>query len=259
LEPQRTPAEGLDAAQLGTLYHRILAELYRSLGTATELADLLAGLDAVAQRVLDDAPRREGFRPTAWWQRTRLTMVRNLRATLIALEGLSPGYRFLRAEQRFGYADSPFPALVVHEGAEDIFRLGGIVDRIDADAQGALRVLDYKSGDVSAKRSSALERGDDLQIALYALAVERALGLGDVTDGFYWSVAHAKASPFSLRAFRAGDQGGSRAAGVVALGHAWDAVHRARAGIFVPTPPRGGCPAYCPAVAHCWRYREFGR
>jgi ATP-dependent helicase/DNAse subunit B len=258
LEPRRTPVEGLDARQIGTLYHRILAELYRGVGPGADVTDLLAHLDEVAQRVLDDAPRREGFRPTAWWQRTRLSMARNLRNTVVTLEQLAPAFQFQRAEQTFGYAGSEFPSLVVQDG-EDSFRLGGIVDRIDADGEGALRIVDWKSGDVSAHRSSAVERGDDLQIALYALAVEEALRLGRVAEGLYWSVAHAKPSPFTLAKFRPGQGSGTLSAQAVAVGHAWEAVRRARAGVFGPTPPRGGCPSYCPAVAHCWRYRESGR
>lgn len=91
-----------------------------------------------------------------------------------------------------------------------------------------------------------------LQLPLYALAAEQALGLGAVADGFYWHIQHAEASKFTL----AGFEGGPAGAIQVAVAHAWAAVRGARAGQFAPQPPAEGCPSYCPAVAFCWHYRQ---
>jgi hypothetical protein len=49
--------------------------------------------------------------------------------------------------------------------------------------------------------------------------------------------------------------GGPEAAIDTAVAMAWEAVRSARDGHFVPKPPDGGCPAYCPAVAFCWHLR----
>jgi hypothetical protein len=119
-----------------------------------------------------------------------------------------------------------------------------------------LRIIDYKSGGVGTHSAAALVRGEDLQIALYALAVEQALGLRSVADGYYWSVSQARASGLRLSTFSVDGSAGPRAAAAVAVRHAWQAVHSARAGVFAPTPPPGGCPTYCPAATHCWHYRE---
>jgi hypothetical protein len=88
-------------------------------------------------------------------------------------------------------------------------------------------------------------------LPLYALAAQQALHLGEVAEGFYWHVQHAKASGFTLAKFPEGPAGAIE----VARSYAWDAVRRARNGQFSPAPPDGGCPEYCPAVAFCWRYR----
>jgi len=252
----RTPEEGPNVQQLGSLFHRMLDALYRHAGEGASLETLLSSLEDVLNPILDAAPDRDGFRPTAWWQRTRAAMLRTLRQTVTALESASTGFRFLRAEQVFGGRASPYPALRVPGQSSDHFDLTGTVDRIDQATDGTLRIVDYKTGDVSGRRVTALARGDDLQIALYALAVERAMQMGTVSDGFYWSVAHATSSPLTLAGYGTAPELGPEAATRQALEHAWEAVHGARSGRFAPEPPPGGCPSFCPATAFCWHYRE---
>ncbi len=256
LQPMRTPEEGPNVQQLGSLFHRMLDALYRHAGEGASLETLLSSLEDVLNPILDAAPDRDGFRPTAWWQRTRAAMLRTLRQTVTALESASTGFRFLRAEQVFGGRASPYPALRVPGQSSDHFDLTGTVDRIDQATDGTLRIVDYKTGDVSGRRVTALARGDDLQIALYALAVERAMQMGTVSDGFYWSVAHATSSPLTLAGYGTAPELGPEAATRQALEHAWEAVHGARSGRFAPEPPPGGCPSFCPATAFCWHYRE---
>ncbi|MFO7696029.1 MAG: PD-(D/E)XK nuclease family protein [Anaerolineae bacterium] len=256
LEPRQSPAEGLDPAQVGTIYHRILAELYRTVGPGAQLQDLLERLDEVALPILEDAPRRDGFRPTAWWTRTREAMRRILANTLVALQEDSGPFGFLYVERAFGRFEQASQPLEVHSPDGDSFQLRGFIDRVDVDGEGRLRVIDYKSGGVRNHNKQALEDGDDLQLALYALGVEKALALGVVADGFYWGVVGAEASPLTLASFEAQGKKGPAAAVDVAVERAWEAIYRARAGVFVPTPPPGGCPAFCPALSHCWHYRE---
>jgi superfamily I DNA/RNA helicase/RecB family exonuclease len=70
------------------------------------------------------------------------------------------------------------PCLVIGSGAEAI-RIGGRIDRIDVgvvDGRRCFTVIDYKTGNKRAARLDDIASGRDLQLALYALAVER-LGL----------------------------------------------------------------------------------
>ena len=122
---------------------------------------------------------------------------------------------------------------------------------MDRAPDGGLRIIDYKTGGKWSFTPKAFAEGKKLQLPLYALAAEQALGLGRVTDGFYWHVQQAEASSFSLA-------GGVQEAIETALGHAWSAVRGARAGRFVPEPPDSGCPDYCPAAAFCWHARPRG-
>ena len=252
LEPQEEPAEGLDGRQLGNIYHLIFERLYPAVADPIDLEQLLKMLPDVAQAVLDEAPQREGFRETAWWEQTRAEITENVRRSLEALAEVQEDFVPYLCEAVFGLQGQP--ALVVHDG-EDSFSLRGFIDRVDRTADGRLRVIDYKTAGPSTFNKPAVAEGKKLQIPLYALAARDALGLGEPAEGFYWHVRHAEPSKFTLSGFDGGPEGAMEAA----VEHAWEAIHSARDGRFVPHPPDGGCPQWCPAVAFCWHYRRgFG-
>ena len=113
--------------------------------------------------------------------------------------------------------------------------------------------MNFLFGSPSTFSRSAVVRGENLQLPLYALAARDALGLGQPAEGFYWHVRHAEASAFTLRKF------GPEEAMQTAVEYAREAVRGARSGRFVPHPPDGGCPSYCPAAGFCWHTsRRFG-
>lgn len=246
IEPREEPEDGLDVAQLGTLYHQIFEALYASLGPAERLnsEQLLAALPAVAGAILDQAPEQQGFRATAWWQQTREEIEDNVARSIRALGALSGDFVPAAFEVRF-FGEG---CLVVHDGP-DQFRLHGVVDRVDKDSQGRLRIIDYKTAGPSRYSKGSLEQGEKLQLPLYALAVREALEMGDPVDGFYWHIRQAKPSDLTLASF------GPEEAIDLALSYAWESVHGARQGYFRPVPPSNGCPNYCPAADFCWQYR----
>jgi len=250
LEAREEPAEGLDGRQLGNIYHRMLRDVYADpmVRGAASLEQLLEVLPRVAKQVLDDAPKREGFRETAWWEQTRRAIVDNVHRSLEALAEANGEWIPSFFEIPFGLQGQP--TLVV-ETEEDSLRLRGVIDRVDVTSDGMVRVIDYKTAGKWAFTKKAVADGKKLQLPLDALAARDALGLGEPAEGFYWRVQQAERSGFTLSGF----DGGPRGAIEVALDKAWEAVRGARAGHFVPRPPQGGCPSYCPAVAFCWRYQ----
>jgi len=141
------------------------------------------------------------------------------------------------------------PPLVIRAGDGDELRLRGFIDRLDRDADGGVRVVDYKAGStpIPAKEIAA---GQRVQLPLYALAVRDAVGMGQVSGGFYWHVGSAKASSFKLEKFPGGVEGAIQAA----VTYAQTYVSAIRRGLFPPRPPAKGCPGHCPAAAFCWRY-----
>ncbi len=245
LEPRPDAIEGLDVSQLGTIYHRILELVYRQAADRPDLNALLAALPEVARQVLDEAPEREGFRATAWWSQTRAEIVETIRQSLTALAELPDEFRPIGFEQKFW--DDQELTVEAAEGA-GVFRLHGVIDRIDKADDGRLRVIDYKTGGPSSFTKRDLEKGKKLQLPLYALAARDALHLGTPVDGFYWHVKHAEPSEFTLAS-------GAEAAMARAAEYAWEAVDGVRHGRFTPQPPADGCPDYCPATGFCWRYR----
>lgn len=250
LEPRVEPTEGLNAAQIGNIFHRILEQVYLApeVRDQADVSQLLQALGAIARKVLDEAPVREGFRATAWWEQTRAEIEEKMRRSLIALHSpeLSGDYVPVAHEVAFERANE----LVVHDG-DDSFRLRGRIDRIDRTPDGRLRIIDYKSGGKSSFTNQALSDGKKIQLALYAVAVRDALHLGEPVDGFYWHVQQAERSSLTLSKYR-GEAGES--APDVAVQRAWEAVRGVRAGAFVPLSPEDGCPPYCPALAFCWHY-----
>ena len=252
LEPRDQPAEGLDPLQLGSIYHRILEEVYQDPHVAdpTDLDQLKAALRTVARRILDEAPQAEGFRETAWWRQTRVEIEEKVRQSLEALVQITQGFVPWRFEARFFKPN----VLTVTDGS-DSFRLHGVIDRIDRTADGRLLVIDYKTSGPWAFTSRAVFEGKKLQLPLYALAARDALRLGDPVEGFYWHVQQAEPSSLRLSKF----EGGPMTAVNVAVEKAWEAIRGARGGDFTPGPPGEGCPSYCPAAAFCWHYSSrFG-
>jgi ATP-dependent helicase/DNAse subunit B len=145
LEPRQVPAEGLDAAQLGNIYHHIFENLYQNpqVGDPADLGQLLAALPQVAASVLEEAPQREGFRRTVWWAQTRAEIESNVALSLHALAELPGDFVPYKHEAVFGLAGQP---CLVISAAGDQFRLRGYIDRIDRAPDGRLRVIDYKTG-----------------------------------------------------------------------------------------------------------------
>ncbi len=246
LKPRMEPAEGLDAAQLGSIYHQIFEQLYRTLDLEqrTDPEKLRAILPSIARIILDEAPAEQGFRETAWWRETRQEIANNVARSIVALAEIQEDFVPVGFEQRFFGPNT----LTVYDG-DDHFLLRGVIDRVDRDQMGRSRIVDYKTAGPYSYTKQTLESGDKIQIALYALAARDALDQGEPVDGFYWHIQQAQASRLTLREY------GPSEAIDVAVGHAWDSVRGARQGYFIARPPADGCPSWCPAAAFCWNYR----
>lgn len=249
LEPRPEPAEGLDPRQLGSVYHRILEAVYRRGLPDPAAGEFGALVSAVAEPILDAAPEADGFRESAWWPQTRQAISDTITRSIEALETLDSDFRFLLSEAAFGIRDRP--PLVIRDGDEQL-RVRGFIDRVDRDGEGRLRIIDYKTSGPTGYKADEFRDGKKLQLPLYALAAEQALGLGQVSDGFYWHVKQAEASPFQLATEGVSD------AVDLAVAYAWAVAREVREGHFTPHPPDDGCPDFCGAAAFCYHYAPKG-
>lgn len=251
LSPKEPPELGLDAAQKGTIFHRILEQVYRDVQRSEGAESALDLLDFIATAVFHDAPRREGFRPSPLWEIEKAQYIQTLRKTIEQLDANSAGWTPIAFEQQFGTAG--LPPVVIIIGDEEV-QLRGIIDRVDRHSNGDIRVIDYKTGGGSLEKAD-LERGYRLQLPIYGMVAQYAMKLGQVVDGFYWKINAASPSALKLSTFKHLGSEGPEAAYDLALDHIKKFLSSMRKGEFAPKVPKGGCPFYCPAVAWCWRYQ----
>ena len=249
LETRELPKLGFDSRQLGSMLHVILENTYLKAENRSDLESLLVTLEAECDKEFANAPTTYGFRPSVLWQIEKEQLREKLRKTIQALakyEDWIPAF----FEAKFGLEG--LPPLTIDLQTQRI-KIRGVIDRIDRNADGNLRVIDYKAGS-SHLSANDLKLGYRLQLPVYALAARDALQFGDVVDGFYWKIQQAEAGSLRLERFKDEENKGIEVAFETLLMH----LERILSGIctanFPPQPPQGGCPSYCPAAAWCWRF-----
>ncbi len=252
LEAKAPPELGLDAAQLGTLLHAILEQAYAAVENPADPAAVLAVLPGIARQVFERAPLEQGFRPSPLWQAEQEQLLLALGNTVqrLAEQDAGAGWLPVAFEHSFG-RDGADPLTIRVDGQTIL--LHGVVDRVDRDPAGRLRIIDYKTGSSHLAKQD-LTLGRRLQLPLYALAVQDTLRMGEIAEGLYWALLKGEAGSLKLSTFTSGEDRGPQAAIDVAMGHLSRIVQGIRQAQFPPAPPKGGCPAYCPASAWCWRY-----
>lgn len=255
LDPRDPPEPGYDPAQLGLILHAILERVYPAAPDPASTDSVLSVLPGIAEEMFTNAPEEFGFQPTALWFWEREELLETLVETIAALGEVSQGWTPYAYEQKFGIGDSR-PVEIELEGESVLAR--GIIDRVDRNKDGELRIIDYKTGSSHLGRDDLI-RGRRLQLAIYALGARDALDLGEPVEGFYWMIRAAKSGSLKLSKFKHTSNGdtwlGPEGAMDVARIHIQEVVQGIRAGQFMPAVPDGGCPSYCPAVEWCWRYQ----
>jgi ATP-dependent helicase/DNAse subunit B len=200
LETLPDPSEGMDVMQRGSLLHKILEVFYnrviqdRMNLNEENVEPCLELLEEVEEQILSSAPIKYGFRPGVLW-RYEKAEIQRLLAAFVSWE-CGDGKQFIRyspykTEVKFGFNDGVLPTLKISADIGIVW-MHGLIDRIDRDQDGNLRIIDYKSGS-SKFYKSAIEEGTALQTALYALAAE-AGGTNRVTESYYLHIPSRETS-----------------------------------------------------------------
>jgi ATP-dependent helicase/nuclease subunit B len=254
LKPIKAPEEGIDAAQLGTLYHEILEATYTQLAAegipiaAEHLDRALAILDDHAARLLPDAPQRLGFRAPALWRAEGRAIHERLR--VVVRDDFDPDSDVNKALAKIGIgARRPYGFEVAFGGGKgylldvggERLRLNGKIDRIDLTDDGAV-IIDYKLGSKQIP-STEITRGRNFQMLAYLLAAGEQ---GRVLGGAFWHLTSRK--PSGMMRADADD--------VISAGkaHLRENLARGRGGDFATEANKveeGKCARYCDYSQFC--------
>ena len=153
-------------------------------------------LKRVAESAFQDAESRGVTGKGVMWQLVRVDILNDLEtfleedSRLREKFGVSP----VMVEARFGLPDSAWSEAfcVLDDGTTLKFR--GIIDRVDADPEGKrVLVLDYKTGGVggySRLKDDPVDKGKRLQLGVYSLAAQGAMGNDVEVKAAYWFVTN---------------------------------------------------------------------
>jgi ATP-dependent helicase/DNAse subunit B len=200
---------------LGTINHAILEETYREIGSrglsiaAENQEEAITILQAVADRVLREAPAQYNFAIDALWEQEQAVLRRRL-TSLLRLDFSAEGpitkkllsgprhvYLLEAPFHRDGGAEVLIPLRV--EGREENLRVTGYIDRIDQVGDQAL-VIDYKTGSTKIPLADMRE-GRNFQMMVYLYAADQILhaqgdaeGPQSVAGGLFWHIRTQEAS-----------------------------------------------------------------
>ncbi len=249
LEEHLFPELGMDIAKRGTVLHRILEKTYKEAGNTADLDSLLDSLDGAAREVFSTAPKEFGFRPSILWDVEKVQLLEKLKKSINAMVE-DRDWKPIAYEAKFGM-DGEDP-LLIDLGREKLY-FKGIIDRVDHNSNGELRVVDYKTGGSHYTPKNFLQ-GFILQLPIYAMAAKEALKLGDPIDGIYWKIFAAEAGSLKLAKIQTDDAVGVDAAIEITCKHLVRILNGIRSAQYSPKKPDDGCPPYCVAAKICWRF-----
>jgi ATP-dependent helicase/DNAse subunit B len=196
-------AETITPMDRGSLVHAILEQFFRQrLGRAVDAQWTKADYDellAVADEIEAIFRARGLTGRSLLWRAEWAALRRHLRKILDA-DGSDPrliGVAPAEVELAFGFEGEPTPPVQIDLGEGRKLNFGGRVDRIDRSADGRkLVVLDYKTGsaynyaviDAEHEEHDIVNRGQLLQLPIYALAARAQFPDADEAEAYYWFV-----------------------------------------------------------------------
>jgi RecB family exonuclease len=254
---ESAPLERLDPLTRGQLYHAVLAQFLRIALTKQMLPISKANLakaHAVIEKLLADtaADYHEQYAPAierVW--RDEVESVRaDLRGWLTQLSEAPDGYIPHLIEFAFGIpgdADNDPASTTQAAVLPEDFLLRGIIDLIEKNATGEVRLTDHKTGKNRTEEGMVVGHGETLQPVLYSMAVE-ALNKALVKQARL-SFCTA-AGGYTERTVAIDNVSRESALGVLR------AIDRSVANGFLPAAPREGACTWCDFTQVCGPHEE---
>lgn len=249
MQPAQIPAVEFDAKTRGRILHEALQRFFHSIGgNVSEV--LAADANAEMRRIVADVFRRNreklaSLAPSVIeveQRRVETTLLRHLNVE----RDKGPGWNPSQFEVSFGRDEKPFSV----ETNEGPVKLNGQIDRIDTNAGGEVRIIDYKSS--KSITQDDIKSGISIQLAVYAMAVEESLPREKECEEA-WFVPVGK-SDWCEALKKKAKSGGWEERRKIALEAIARALRGIRRGEFPPIPKGNPC-RYCEAIRVC-RYSE---
>lgn len=179
LQPERFEPDP-EAMARGSCIHAVLERTLGRLDWPIPVAELPA-LEQIVREVVAEESRRFTLGRGAAAQAAAAHEIAADVLRLLRHEAQAGGaFRPAELELQFGMGEETLPALELtpaEDPAAEPLRLRGVIDRVDLDGAGRALVRDYKSGRRQASWPVAKWAAEDqLQVALYMVAVRRLLG-----------------------------------------------------------------------------------
>jgi RecB family exonuclease len=189
VEPVERPEEIMQISPLdrGSMIHEVLDRFVRDGDHARERLQAIAEEECAAAEARGITGRR------LLWERDRRVILADVDAFFDADEAwrAERGAETLATELAFGFIDAEVPTVEVAWPDGRSLRVRGKADRIDRTRDGALVVIDYKTGKPDSYNPLSADNpvigGDSLQLPVYARAA-RAAFEGEPVEAYYWFV-----------------------------------------------------------------------
>ncbi len=207
IRPQQEPEATLTTNIVGETYHKALELFYRELiakGLSFRQSDealLSAIFDQAVASAIAWLNANAKVRKGEFWHYDCEELKFRLKRFFYSERdrAMREDFEPLLVEASFGLKEegqekrTAFPALALKNGDREIL-IRGRIDRVDVSRTGeekTLRIIDYKSGSTWISKEEVLS-GRNMQLPLYALAMERAIVPGSkVQEGQYLSISQA--------------------------------------------------------------------
>lgn len=260
LQPRQqiAPAEQIDPLTRGKLVHRVQAETLRALrrdGLLPIRGAMAERAEAVMTGILDRVAEEYRDRLAPPILRVWLDEIAAVRADLITwlhhVARASSAWEPRHFELGFGLPTAP--ELDPQSVAEPVVLPGGAilrgcVDLVEVSTGGeALRVTDHKTGTDRTGSDFVVGGGETLQPVLYALAVEKVLGLPAHEARLFFCTSHGG---FAERVVRIDERARAKARQVL------EVIDRAVGAGFLPPAPRKDACALCDFRLVCGPHEE---